>query len=79
MLYLLPCFLFYKAMQKAHYHPQGRWRNIKPNLVDVFLVLCPIINIIFYASVVSDGWKSNEYKKESNAEWFFKPKKSYNG
>lgn len=72
VVYLLSVYTTYKYIQYAHYHPQGKWSNIKPDSSAIFLTFFPIVNTIFSLIFLTNGWKDDKHKKKKE---FFKPLK----
>lgn len=68
VIYLLSAFGYYKFIQLAHYHPEGKWNRIEPHDTDKLAVFCPILNTFFCIAGWIHGWK-----KDSKSN-FFKPK-----
>lgn len=73
VVYLLSCYADYKWIQKAYYHPNGRWNHIKPTKVDVFYTFCPILNTTLVLVNIFHSPYEQSIKPEKEIE-FFKPK-----
>lgn len=80
VLYVLPSIISYRFMQKAYYHPKGRWLGIIPHAIDIMLTFAPIGNLIFIFVVyfIENGWKHSKYIDRANKiANFFRPRKSF--
>ena len=73
IVYLLSCYYNYKWIQKAHYHPDGRWLNSKPNFMDLFFTFWPFVNTILTLSNLFDSPYKQTVKSKKEIT-FFKPK-----
>ncbi len=79
LFYVIPAYLAYKYIQKAHYHPEGRWRHIKTCSSDILVILTPGLNLGIMFVLSCGGWsdgvrKPSDKENRSLAEWFFKPR-----
>lgn len=80
VFYVLPLIISYRFMQKAYYHPKGRWINIIPHAIDVILTFAPMVNLIFIfiVYVIENGWKHSKYiDRAGKIANFFRPRKSF--
>lgn len=59
----------FNFVQHAHYHKEGRWLGLGPDISSLFMIFAPIINVIFAIAYLLGMWKDDEYQD------VFKPKK----
>ena len=71
LAYILSVYLAYKWMQKVYYHEDGKWKSNEPGRDDIFMVLCPVVNMLFFML----DWRVPSKRKEIT---FFKPKEKEN-
>ncbi len=81
-LYAIPLLYAYKSTQWVYYHPEGMMYEMDPDGFEIFLVLCPVLNIIISIIHWGDGWKAERYKVKKpesllHPKNFFKPTKPF--
>lgn len=60
VVYIFNVLYIYFWLQKAYYHPKGRWNTISPNIGDICITLTPVANtffnlfILFYSPLEED-------------------------
>lgn len=72
LLYLISIYGAYMFIQKAHFDPNGRYRNLHTEFGDIVMMLIPVINIIFSAMLIFGAWKKDG--ERPTPDDFFKPK-----
>lgn len=76
--YVLPSYIAWLYQSKSYFHPHGEFYNLaEPCGLDVFVTLCPFLNIGITIDYIAGGWKDDRYKKEKKYYNFFKPFKPY--
>ncbi len=76
VVYTLSCYGAFKFVQNTHYHPQGRWNTMEPELSDVLYVVTPVVNSYYSVIYLSGGWKYKERQIKPRKETkIFRPKK----
>lgn len=70
--YPISAYVNFKWVQKAHYHPNGKYNIISPTEADFFFVFFPIVNTITMVIQFTETPYKEEYKEKEIT--FFKPK-----
>lgn len=76
-IYVLSLYGAYKFIQLSHYHPHGVCKNLSPGPMDLFVVLCPVVNIIVSYDYLRGEWKDYKYRDYNKDRWIaklFKPR-----
>ena len=77
VIYLFSCLGAYKMIQKSHYHPEGRWNLLEPEITDIGYVIFPVINTYVAVEYLCGNWRYKGFSlKERKTTKFFKPKKA---
>ncbi len=71
IIYIFSTIASYKFIQKAHYHPDGRWTSTHPSKSDRITIFLPVINILIAIDYLTGGWKREGVKNKTE---FFKQK-----
>ena len=70
--YAISAYVNFKWVQKAHYHPNGKYNIISPTEIDFFFVFFPIVNTIIMIFQIFESPYKKEYKEREVT--IFKPK-----
>lgn len=66
--YIVSVIGAFNFFQHAHYHKQGRWLGLGPDIASLFMIFIPPLNLVFSIGYLLDMWKDDEYRD------VFKPK-----
>jgi hypothetical protein len=67
--------LYCRYWLKIAYSKEGRWYNLNPSLVDLFIVLMPVYNTVGAIIFLFSNKYKNQDQKTIHTNWFFGIKK----
>ena len=60
LIYIISARGTFLFLQNAHFHPKGKWLNVKPKDSDTFMVFFPFVNTILAFGYVFRLWKKDK-------------------
>lgn len=67
--YIVSVIGAFNFVQHAHYHKQGRWLGMGPDILSLLMIFMPPFNLVLSIGYLLGMWKDDEYQD------IFKPKK----